>query len=245
MDFIKNLALLVSATVMLTGCTATLSYRAKAVAGPPKPVGYPIFVYTEEMKVPRPCQVIGTIEAGYGNFMTFGESPEKVMKAVMKKAEQKGADAVRVTSMIMPDFMNPNYRVNADLLRYADSWESIAISEEEFRAYLKQNARTLDPIEGVWSEQGPNECRIGIMKDSSKPGRDFVAFILGTKFAPWQNGYKKIDIARGSRRGAYLFDYCLDDFARQETTVILGEAGVFQLDLQTLAGGELVIYLKN
>ena len=95
------------------------------------------------MTVPRPVEVIGTVSVKNSSFTIIGGSVEAVMKNVMQRARQNGADAVQVTSIDKPDFENPNYRMTADLLRYSDEWETIGISENEFLAYLKRNRKSL------------------------------------------------------------------------------------------------------
>src|SRR6202012_520872 len=102
-------------------------------------------------------------------------------------------DAVQITSIQKPGFDTPNFAVKADLLRYADVWEKVALTEKDFNAYLQQHQKTLDPIEGIWSGGWPN--RIGIIRDTSKPGRDFIAFTVGTDSPAWHKGYKRMDIA--------------------------------------------------
>jgi len=240
----KNLALFLFSMLLLTGCGTIVTYKSNTPASPAKPVGYPISVYTEGMIIPRPFEVIGTVSAGASGFTVVGGSVDDVMKKVMQNAREKGADAVRVASIEKPEFVNPNYRVAADLLRYTDSWETVAISEEKFLAYLNRNERTLDPIEGIWFTDGQYENRIGIIRNSSKPGRDFIGFVLGTKVPSWREGYKKIDIARGKQRGTYVFNYYLDDFNQRGTTVILGSASEFMLIFQTADGGEAITYSK-
>jgi hypothetical protein len=243
-EFMKNLTLFFSFMLLLSGCTTTVTYKANTVASPAKPAGYPIPVYTEDMNVPRPCEVIGTVSIHNSGLTIVGGSVEAVMKSVMSRAREKGADAVHVTSIEKPDMINPNYRMAADLLRYTDSWETIAIPENEFLGYLKQNERTLDPIEGIWSEVGQNQQQIGIMKNTSKPGRDFVAFILSTDCPSWHAGYKRVDLTHGKQRGTYNLTYYLDNFDRAGTTILLGNSPVFTLAIQTALGNEMIIYSK-
>ncbi len=75
--------------------------------------------------------------------------------------------------------------------------------------------------------------RIGIMRDNSKPGRDFVGFILNSPDPTWHEGYKKIDIQRGVQPGSYVMDYYLEDFNGKEITVILGQSRTFTLNMPT------------
>jgi hypothetical protein len=232
--------------LLLTGCSTVATYKPSKAAGPAKPLGYPIPVYTADMTVPRPCEVIGTVSVSGGHFTMFGGSAESEMLKVMRTAREKGADAIQMKSVEAPSFTDANCRLAADLLRYTDAWETIAITEEEFAAYLKTNRRNLDPIEGVWNGYGPLPHRIGIMRNASKPGRDFVAFVLGTENPSWRKGYKKIDIRRGPQPGTYLFAYYLDNFSKRETTVILGQRVTFSLAIPTSdEETDIIIYSKN
>jgi hypothetical protein len=242
----RSLVLFLFSMLMLTGCTTFTTYKPNMAAGPAKPVGYPVLVYTENMTVPRPCEVIGTVSIHDTRFTMFGGSIESEMGKVMKTAREKGADAVQLKSVEKPGFSDTNYRLVADLLRYTDAWETVAVSEQGFAAYLNTNRRNLDPIEGVWDGYGQIPHRIGIMRDTSKPGRDFVAFILGTGNPAWRGGYKKIDIKCGIEPGIYIFDYYLDNFSKQETTVILGKSMTFTLTIQTSdEEADVITYSKN
>jgi hypothetical protein len=232
-NFRKNLALFLFSVLLLTGCGTVVTYKSNTPASPAKPVGYPISVYTEGMIIPRPFEVIGTVSVGNSAFTVVGGSVDDEMKKVMQNAREKGADAVRMASIEKPGFVNPNYRMAADLLRYTDSWETVAIPENEFLVYLRKNEQTLDPIEGIWFADGQYKNRIGIMKNASMPGRNFVGFVLSTEVPSWREGYKKIDIARGKQRGTYSFNYYRDDFGSVATTVILGDASEFMLIFQT------------
>jgi hypothetical protein len=243
---VRYLAMSLLSIVLLAGCSTIATYKSNTAAGPVKPVGYPIPVYTEDMTVPRPYEVIGTISIRDTRLTMFGGSAENEMKKVMQTAHEKGADAVQMKSVEKPDFSDTNYRLAADLLRYTDAWETVAISPQEFAVYLKTNQRNLDPVEGVWDAYGPVPHRIGIMRDTSKPGRDFVAFILGTGNLSWHNGYKKIDIQRGPQPGTYRLSYYLDNFSKRETTVILNQRTTFSLAIPTSdEETDVFVYSKN
>jgi hypothetical protein len=242
----KDLALLLSMILLLAGCSTVTTYRANTAAGPAKPANYPIPVYTEDMTVPRPCEVIGTVSVGGGRFTMFGGSAESEMLKVMRAAHEKGADVIQMKLIEKPGYTEVNCRLVADLLRYTDVWETIGMTEEAFDAYLKTNRRNLDPIEGVWDAYEPVPHRIGIMRNTSKPGRDFVAFILGTSDPSWRNGYKKIDIQRGPQAGSYLLGYYLDNFSERETTIILGQRSTFSLAVPTSdEETDVIIYTRN
>ena len=240
------LALFLLSALLLTGCSTTVTYQAHLPAGPAKPAGYPIPVYTENMMVPRACVMIGTVFVGGGHFTLRGGSAEEETQKIIKTAWEKGADAVQVSSVEEPGYTSGNYRMVADLLRYVDVWETVAISRRGFANYLETHRQNPDPIEGVWDGTGTTPHCIGIMRDNSKPGRDFVGFILNTADPTWHEGYKKIDIKRGVQPGSYVMDYYLEDFSEKETTVILGQNLAFTLNMPISdEDADIVTYTKR
>jgi hypothetical protein len=208
----KNPTWMLFALLLLAGCTTTVKYQAKTVAGPAKPPDYPIYIYTEKMDLPRPCEIIGTMHVGDTPFTVFGGSLEGVLNTLRQSARQKGADAVQLTSVRSPEFQTAHYRADANFLRFTEPWESVSFPEEDLRAYFRTNGATLDSVEGIWFGNDPVRTRIGIVKNKSKRGRDFVAFILNTKNPSWQRGDKKLDIARGERPGVYRAEYYQEDY---------------------------------
>ncbi len=238
----KNLALFVPLILLLAGCGTTKTYTADTAAGPAKPLEYPIPLYNEDMRIPRPCQLIGQFSVGDTSLTMFGGSLKDVMNTLMETAHEKGADVVVMTSIKQPDFESAHYRIEANLLRYADKWETVSLSENDFLTYLQKNSAALDSIEGIWSDGSPD--RIGIMRDKSKPGRDFIAFMLNVELPSWQKGYKKMDIARDARPGAYSFKYYRDDFGMAKTTAPLDHGHAFSFIINTEAGATEVAYIK-
>jgi hypothetical protein len=222
---VRHLALLLFFIFLLAGCSTTKDYKPNTAAGPAKPANYPIPIYNEDMRIPRPTQLIGQFSIGDTPLTMFGGSMKGVMKTLMDTAHAKGADVVELISIKQPDFESAHYRLEANLLRYADKWETVTLSENDFLAYLQKNRATLDPIEGIWSDGSPD--RIGIIRDTSKPGRDFIAFALNVELTSWQKGYKKMDIARTDRPGAYSLKYYRDDFGMAKTTVLLDHDRAF------------------
>jgi hypothetical protein len=216
--------LLLPLFLLLAGCT-TKSYKASMAAGPARPADYPIPVYNEDETIPRPCKLIGQLSINATGLTVVGGSVEKEMKTVMHTAHEKGADVVQIVSVAKPDFNNPNYRLKASLLRYADDWETVAITEKDFLTYLQQHQPTLDAIEGIWFDGSAEQ--IGIMRDNSRPGREFVAFTLNSARPNWRRGYKKMDITRAKRPGAYNVTYYTDDFSAVETSLSLADKHAF------------------
>jgi hypothetical protein len=242
LKFMKKLALLAPLIFLLIGCSTTKTYTPNMADEPAKPSNYPIPFYTEDQRVPRPCLLIGHLSIGDTQLTMSGGSAEGVMKTLMDTAHEKGADVIELVSMKQPDFESANYRLEANLLRYADNWETVAISENDFLAYLRQHQQTLDPIEGIWSDGSPD--RIGIIRDASKPGRDFIGFALNPKLPSWRKGYKKIDIARANRPGTYSLKYYRDDFGMAKTTVRLDHDRAFTFIMHANDLDSEVTYIK-
>lgn len=237
----KNLALFVSLILLLAGC-ATPSYQPKLPDGLAKPADYPIPIYNEDAVIPRPCEVIGQFSVNAGSLTMIGGSVEAEMKALLRAAHEKGADVVQMVSTDKPGFNNVNYRIKANLLRYADKWERVVMTEKDLRACL-QRLKNPDPIEGIWSD-GFTE-QLGIIRDRSRPGRDFVAFTLSSAQPAWRKGYKKMDIARGERPGTYNVKYYSDDFTVAETTIALDPAGSFTFNVRTADAAYTVAFVKT
>jgi hypothetical protein len=242
LNFMKRLAPLVSLIFLLAGCGTTKTYTANLPAGPARPKDYPIPVYNINMRLPRSCQLIGKLAIGDTQLTMFGGSMPGVMKTIMDTAHQKGADIVVLTSIKSPEFESAHYRMEANLLRYSDHWETNSMSENDFLAYLRQHQQSLDPIEGIWSDGSPD--RIGIMRNSSKPGRDFIAFMLNVKLQSWHAGYKKMDIARVDRPDAYSLKYYRDDFGMVKTTFLLDHNRAFGFLISTDDQAEEVTFTK-
>lgn len=232
-------------SLLLSGCT-TATYESNLPPGPAKPAGYPIPLYTQAMQVPRPCEVIGTMSINAGSFTVSGGSFAKELQTVMQRAHEKGADAVKLTATRKPSYTNPNSSLKAKLLRYTDVWETVAISPGAFQAYLDANQLKLDPLEGIWISPGSNPHSLGIMKNQSKPGRDFVGFMLDSGNPAWPFGAKKMDIRRGVKPGSYGVTYYLDDFEPCGISLILGQKRAFVITIQKSAAQDtIIVYSKK
>jgi hypothetical protein len=216
---------------LLGGCTTIATYTPQAPAGAPKPENYPIPVYDEDMAIPRPCTVIGQISIDHTPVTFIGGSADAELARVMKAAHNKGADVVQITSVGKPGFTTTDYNLSANLLRYADVWERYPRSRDDFVAYLQQHLKTLDPIEGIWTDGLPN--RIGIIRDRSKPGREFIGFTLNANSPAWPSGYKKLDVTRGNQPGVYQLSYYRNDFTRSDVIVTLDHGRTFNFVLNS------------
>ncbi len=208
-------ALIFLSATLLTGCTTVTRYEPKAEAGPARAKDYPIYLYPKEIRVPRPFEVVGFMTIRDTPVTVFGGSFEGEVEQLKKQARKVGAEAVQLTSVEQPDFLHAKYRMDANLIRFTDEWENVPLTEEEFAAYLAGKAAALDPIEGVWVASDAMQSRVAIMRSATKPGRDFIAFILKTQNPTWQRGDKKLDLSSGERPGVYRGVYYFDDYRRQ------------------------------
>jgi hypothetical protein len=221
----KRLWLAVVFVGLLAGCSTTRTYTPHMEAGPARPADYPIPLYTEDMRIPRPCEIIGELSIGDTQLTLRGGSADEEMKTLMATAHEKGADVVQIISLKRPDFESAHYRLEANLLSYADVWETVPLSEQDFLKYLQTHEKSLDPIEGVWTDGTPE--RIAIMRNTTKPGRDFIGFVLNPLLPSWQTGYKIMDIAHTDRTDGYHIRYFRDDFSAASTSVLLQQNRAF------------------
>lgn len=207
--------------LLFAGCTTTVDYQPKAEAGPAKPPDYPIYMYPGNVRVPRPYEVIGTVRVDDTPFTVKGGSLEAVVETLRQQARKQGADAVKLTEVETPDFLSPNHRARANLLRFTDVWETFPMSDAQLAAYFQTNTPPRDPIEGVWSGNDATRSRVVVWKNNSKPGRDFVALILNSGNPTWKTGDKKLDIRRGERPGVYRANFFMDDYQPRQVAVSL------------------------
>jgi hypothetical protein len=239
---VKHLLLTISLVSLLAGCSTTKTYVPHLAAGPARPENYPIPLYTKDMRIPRPCEIIGELSIGDTQLTLRGGSVEEEMKTLMDTAHEKGADVVQIISLKRPDFESAHYRLEANLLSYADVWETVPLSEQDFLKYLQQHQKSLDPIEGIWTDGSPE--RIGIMRNTARPGRDFIAFVLNPLLPSWHAGYKKMDIARTSRPDDYHIRYYRADFSGAATSVLLQQGRAFSFIINTRDQAYEVRFLK-
>jgi hypothetical protein len=225
----KKFPVLLLLAGLQSGCSTWTSYHAEAPAGPRTLSDYPIPVYTPDLEPPRPCKSLGDLSIDRTPLTVFGGAIDIEMKEVMTQAHARGADVVQVVAIQRPGFSSGSYSVQAKLLRYADVWEKVALSESDLKDYLRKNQSTLDPIEGIWTDGLPH--KLGIVRDANKPGRDFIAYTLTPDLASWQPGYKKMDIARGVGPGSYDIKYYREDFSWSDVIVTLEQNGRFRFIL--------------
>lgn len=240
----KNFILLPVLALVLAGCTTVTRYEPRAEAGPAKAEDYPIYLYSPEVRVPRPFEVVGFMTIRDTPLTVFGGSFEGEVAQLKKRARKVGADAVQLTSVEQPDFLHAKYRMDANLIRFTDPWENLTLTDEEFSTYLGSGAGR-DPIEGIWVANDVMQSRVGIIRNATKPGRDFVAFILNTQNPTWRQGDKKLDIASGERPGVYRGVYCFDDYRRKAVAFTLVGAKMNTFILRMADDEMPVVFVKE
>lgn len=228
--------------LLLAGCSTTTHYEAKVPGGEAKPADYPIYLYTENVRVPRAFEVIGTMRVSDTPFTVMGGSLEQVLTKLRDQARAKGADAVQLKSVRKPDFLSPNHGAEADFIRFTDQWESLGLTLEGVQTYFQTNRTKLDPIEGLWLGGDSVQSRVVIMRNDSRRGRELVAWIIRTTNPTWHTGDKKMDLARGERPGVYRGAYYQDDYQAKQVAFTLRGAATNQIVLQLSEDGAFTVF---
>lgn len=227
------------------GCTTVKTYVPKAEPGAAKPTDYPIYVYNEKIAVPRPYEIIGTMNISDTPLTVFGGSFEGELDTLRQQARKRGADGLQITAVEPPDFFHAKYRVTANFVRFTNTWESLPFSEAEFRGYLTAQKEQLDPIEGCWQINDAAGSRVGIVRDNTRPGREFFGFVLASGNPTWKPGDKKIELATGERPGVYRGAYYFDDYRRKTVAFPLLGAQTNLFILQMPADETPVLFTKE
>ncbi|MGC3960188.1 MAG: hypothetical protein QM813_20365 [Verrucomicrobiota bacterium] len=234
-----------SFVVLLLGCTTVKTYVSKNEPGAAKPAQYPIYVYNEKVPVPRPYEIIGTMTISDTPLTVFGGSFEGELDTLRQQARKRGADGLQIMSVEPPDFMHAKYRITANFVRFTNTWEMALFSEADLRSYLTAQKEHLDPIEGFWQINDAAGSRVGIVRDSSRSGREFLGFLVVSGNPTWRPGDKKIELARGERAGVYRCAYYFDDYRRKTIAFPLLGAQTNLFILQMPADETPVLFTKE
>jgi hypothetical protein len=128
--------------------------------------------------------------------------------AAMKAAAQLRADTTRGDAcfFVLRDFVNwfddPHLFVyeraaldSAETTRRAAHVARMAVSEPQLRAYFQRRGGSLDPIEGIWYDNG---LRVAILPDSAHLPNGFVAIVLSSDTASWPVNAVRARITRAA-----------------------------------------------
>ncbi len=231
----KALLLLVAMLVAGLGvsCTTYLSYsKSTGIADPPSQPSTLVHVFWPGESVDRPHRTLGVLSIGDTGLTTIGGSFSDVVDEMVAAAKRRGADAARVLEIKPPDAWSTIYRIRAELVQYTTEWESVQLTEAEFDEYLAQNSGSLNPIEGVWSDED-GEYRIAIKRDDAVRTRDFVAYVLESTTPGWAAGQKKMQISKSASASTYVLEYYDARYVRHRSTFTLDSTLSFSTDLKT------------
>ena len=141
--------------------------------------------------------------------------------ATMKAAAQKrarqtqGPDCFYVLRDFVDWFADPHLFIyqssridTAETTRRARSVERRTVTEADARAYYTRRGAKLDPVEGIWYDEG---LRVAILPDSSRAG-SFVAVVLTSDTSTWTPGAVRAHFARRSA-GGYDVDMLARNYA--------------------------------
>jgi len=142
--------------------------------------------------------------------------------AAMKAAAQMRADSARGNAcyFVLRDFVewfdDPHLFLfesasidTAETTRRAARVERRPISEPALRASFARRTATLDPIEGIWYDEG---LRVAIVPDSARLPNGYVAIVLTGDTSTWQPGSVRARLTKhGAKRGAANYDVDLSE----------------------------------
>ncbi len=188
-------------------CAPTISYSGINLSRQPKSSNYPINVFDVGQRVPRNCVILGVINTG-DTGLSMDCSYNAVIEYIKKKARAVGGDAISILQVQKPDLGSTCYRIIANVIGVTDigNWPRISITENEFRAYLDSNEKSIDDIEGIWNinSQGSvrnihtgeqrnykeqSSYRIAIKKEFKYPGYEYAGYILESTTPEWELGF--------------------------------------------------------
>ena len=98
----------------------------------------------------------------------------------------------------------------AESARRAATVERRVVDEDAARTYFRRRGAALDPIEGIWYDEG---LRVAILPDSARGTAHFVAVVLTSDTSTWSTGGVRAHITRQGTN-AYLFELSLRNHAR-------------------------------
>ncbi|MBC8527557.1 MAG: trypsin-like peptidase domain-containing protein [Candidatus Cloacimonetes bacterium] len=227
----------------------SVNYKPYLAPRKPKPTTYNIPIYPLDYKVPANAKILGKVYIGmnYG-FTSSSVTPDDAMYELKKIALDKGADAIKLTRIIKPDyFISSIYRFEANLIIFDfKNWDKIDFTEGKFRQYLDKNYDILNQIEGIWTLTEDNSYKIGIIKDNETNNRDFVAFILETSNPLWKSKQVKIEFFNTVYKKVFTAFYYMGDHSQQRTTTLINEYGLLEMDLKDIYQNQLrVVFIKN
>lgn len=97
--------------------------------------------------------------------------------------------------------------------------EKVSMSEDDFKSYLSDNKAALDSLEGIWEDEY-SSYRIAFMRDRSKPGTEFIGFILQADSMFWMPGQVKTRVQKQHNTYKVLYFYNRDHDALKPTLAL-------------------------
>jgi S1-C subfamily serine protease len=124
------------------------------------------------------------------------------------------------------------------------NWPVISKNENDFKKYFDDQINSLDKIEGIWGVKSEgswrnvltgangnfppmNLYRIAIIRDTTKPGYDFIAVILESNDA-FKPGFVKAYFRKTAYEGVYEGLWYMADFSIEKTNYVVDENGLIK-----------------
>lgn len=122
-------------------------------------------------------------------------------------------------------------------------WENIKKTREQLVEYFDKNSRSLEPVEGIWTDSG-NEYTVAIFKNKIASKRDFVAIVLSEK-TDWKLCDVQMEIRMTAHPAAYTANYFLPDRTRVGGTLGLDKWGKLRGVFKDEDGDLELTFLRN
>ncbi len=158
-------------------------------------------VYGLGETINRPHTVMGSISVSDSERTLIDDELDSVLLMAIEEAQSHGADALHITSVEQPGFLDSTHRIRANFIAFDKSTECVLLLLADFLAYLETDRR--NDIEGIW-QAADGTCKLGIQEQGS--GR-YVAFILESDTEVWQRGEIKITFKATEDDAAFTCDY--------------------------------------
>ena len=151
-------------------------------------------------------------EANYAGFLLeYQGSRRKAYESRLREAHREartsdGGTCFFVLDRYIKAFNDPHlfvfqnlYRDTLDIQRAAATRRPVTLpySEDRVRAYLIQNARHLDPLEGIWTD---GKLRVGIILIPHDPAPTLDAIVLTSDTVLWQPGEVRASFGRNEHQ---------------------------------------------
>ena len=138
-----SISLMLILSIIFAGCAASVSFTPNGSARTPKPENAKITILDGDERYSDKCASLGQIEV-YDAGLAVNCDFDVVVNKAVQKAQEVGADAIKITEIKKPDFISTCYRLKAIALAYdgpdsATEEKILAAPDERFLLFSNAN----------------------------------------------------------------------------------------------------------